>query len=246
MTGIRLASRRAAARARLSLILLALVALACLLATLPLSLLSGQLGYGAVAVVIGIPCAAVGVVVARRQPGNPLGWLFLMTGILLLISNDAGDYAYYVYRLGHRLPFGPAALVIDQLWDGGPGPVRGDHPALSRRPAAVGVLALGPAGLLCPVPRVAGRRGHRGGRRARRPPGPHRRGRRPIRHRLPGRLVRRRPAFDPARPAGVVGGLHRPPGAELASLVGRTAPAAEVAGERRSLWLSSALSFPSC
>jgi hypothetical protein len=119
MTGIRLASRRAAARARLSLILLALVALACLLATLPLSLLSGQLGYGAVAVVIGIPCAAVGVVVARRQPGNPLGWLFLMTGILLLISNDAGDYAYYVYRLGHRLPFGPAALVIDQLWEAG-------------------------------------------------------------------------------------------------------------------------------
>ena len=119
MTGIRLASRRAAAQARLSLILLALVALACLLATLPLSLLSGQLGYGAVAVVIGIPCAAVGVVVARRQPGNPLGWLFLMTGILLLISNDAGDYAYYVYRLGHRLPFGPAALVIDQLWTAG-------------------------------------------------------------------------------------------------------------------------------
>ena len=119
MTGIRLASRRAAARARLSLILLALVALACLLATLPLSLLSGQLGYGAVAVVIGIPCAAVGVVVARRQPGNPLGWLFLMTGILLLISNDAGDYAYYVYRLGHRLSFGPAALVIDQLWEAG-------------------------------------------------------------------------------------------------------------------------------
>ncbi len=119
MTGIRLASRRAAARARLSLILLALVAVACLLATLPLSLLSGQLGYGVVAVVIGIPCAAVGVVVARRQPGNPLGWLFLMTGILLLISNDAGDYAYYVYRLGHRLPFGPAALVIEQLWTAG-------------------------------------------------------------------------------------------------------------------------------
>ena len=119
MTGIRLASRRAAARARLSLILLALVAVACLLATLPLSLLSGQLGYGVVAVVIGIPCAVVGLVVARRQPGNPLGWLFLMTGILLLISNDAGDYAYYVYRLGHRLPFGPAALVIDQLWTAG-------------------------------------------------------------------------------------------------------------------------------
>ena len=100
MTGIRLASRREAARARLSLVLLALFALLSLVATLPLSLLSGQLGNGIVAVVVGIPCAAVGVLVARRQPGNPLGWLFLSTGTCLFISNDAGDYSYYVYRLG--------------------------------------------------------------------------------------------------------------------------------------------------
>ena len=93
--------------------------------------------------VIGIPCAAVGVLVARRQPGNPLGWLFLMTGSLLFVSNDAGDYSYYVYRLGHRLPFGPAALVIDQLWTARPRPVRSDHPALPRRQALVPVLALG-------------------------------------------------------------------------------------------------------
>ena len=119
MTGTQPASRRAAPRSSLSLTVLSLLALLSLLATLPLSLLSGQLGYGTVAVVIGIPCAAVGVVVARRQPGNPLGWLFLLTGILLLISNDAADYAYYVYRLGHRLPFGPVGLVIDQLWTAG-------------------------------------------------------------------------------------------------------------------------------
>ena len=117
MTGTRPARRQAAARRRLSL--LSLLALLSLLGTLPLSLLSRQLGDGIVAVVIGIPCAAVGVLVARRQPGNPLGWLFLMTGSLLFVSNDAGDYAYYVYRLGHRLPFGPAALVIDQLWTAG-------------------------------------------------------------------------------------------------------------------------------
>jgi hypothetical protein len=117
MTGTRPARRRAPPRRRLSL--LPLLALLSLLATLPLSLLSRQLGAGIVAVVIGIPCAAVGVLVARRQPGNPLGWLFLMTGSLLFVSNDAGDYSYYVYRLGHRLPFGPAALVIDQLWTAG-------------------------------------------------------------------------------------------------------------------------------
>jgi MFS family permease len=87
-----------------------------LVATLPLTLLSGQLGDGLVALVIGIPCAGLGVVVARRQPANPLGWLFLAIALCLFIANDGGDYSYYVYRLGHHLPFGPAALTLDQLW----------------------------------------------------------------------------------------------------------------------------------
>ncbi|MGH3206087.1 MAG: hypothetical protein ACRDOA_00420 [Streptosporangiaceae bacterium] len=87
-----------------------------LVATLPLTLLSGQLGDGLVALVIGIPCAGVGVVVARRQPGNPLGWLFLAIALCLFVANDSGDYAYFLYRLGHHLPFGPAALALDQLW----------------------------------------------------------------------------------------------------------------------------------
>jgi hypothetical protein len=87
-----------------------------LAATLPLTLLSGQLGDGLVALVIGIPCAGVGVVVARRQPGNPLGWLFLAIALCLFVANDGGDYSYFVYRLGHHLPFGPAALALGQLW----------------------------------------------------------------------------------------------------------------------------------
>ncbi len=87
-----------------------------LAATLPLTLLSGQLGDGIVALVIGIPCAAVGFLVARRQPGNPLGWLFLAEAILLFVSNDGGDYAYAVYRLGRPLPFGPVGLALDELW----------------------------------------------------------------------------------------------------------------------------------
>jgi hypothetical protein len=84
-----------------------------LLATIPLSLLSRQIGDGIVAVVIGIPCAAVGAVVARRQPRNPLGWLFLMTAVFLLAANDGGDYSYFVYRLGHHIPLGPAALALE-------------------------------------------------------------------------------------------------------------------------------------
>ena len=90
-----------------------------LVANIPLTVVSGLLGSGIVAVVIGIPCAAVGFLVARRQPGNPLGWLFLAAAVCLFVSNAGADYAYLVYRLGHRLPFGPIGLVLDQLWTAG-------------------------------------------------------------------------------------------------------------------------------
>ena len=106
---------RARLQAALAAVLGGLAAL-FLVATLPLTMLSGQFGDGIVALVIGVPCAAVGLLVARRQPGNPLGWLFLAVAILLFVSNDAGDYAYAVYRLGRHLPFGPVGLAVDQLW----------------------------------------------------------------------------------------------------------------------------------
>ena len=85
-------------------------------AAIPLSLLSHQLDSGVIAAVIGVPCAAVGIVVTRRQWGNPLGWLFLAIGVCLFLSTAGGDYATLAYRLGHRLPFGPVALALDQLW----------------------------------------------------------------------------------------------------------------------------------
>jgi hypothetical protein len=95
------------------------LAVVSLAANLPLTLLSGQLGAGIVAVVIGIPCAGVGFLVARRQPGNPLGWLFLAVAICLFVGNDGGDYSYAVYRLGRHLPFGPVGLTVDQFWIAG-------------------------------------------------------------------------------------------------------------------------------
>ncbi len=106
---------RAGPRASCAAVLGSLAALS-LAATLPLSLLSGQLGDGIVALVIGVPCAGVGFIVARRQPHNPLGWLFLAAAILLFVANDGGDYAYAVYRLGRRLPLGPVGLAVDELW----------------------------------------------------------------------------------------------------------------------------------
>jgi hypothetical protein len=87
-----------------------------LAAAVPLTVLSGQLGDGVTAWAIGIPCAGVGFLVARRQPGNPLGWLFLVCAGCLFTSNDAVDYSYFVYRLGHHVPFGPLALWLSELW----------------------------------------------------------------------------------------------------------------------------------
>ena len=97
-------------------IALGLLALLAFAAMIPLSLLSHQEGNGVIAVVIGVPCAAVGLVVARRQQANPLGWLFLVIGICLFLCTDGGDYALLIYHLGHRLPFGPVGLVLAEIW----------------------------------------------------------------------------------------------------------------------------------
>jgi hypothetical protein len=90
-------------------------------AMIPLALLARQagslaLGNLAIAAVIGVPCAAVGWLVARRQPGNPLGWLFLVIAVCLFLSTDGGEYAAFSYLLGHHLPFGPVGLVLDDIW----------------------------------------------------------------------------------------------------------------------------------
>ena len=90
-------------------------------AMIPLALMArpaGSLVLGnlAIAAVIGVPCAAVGWLVTRRQPGNPLGWLFLVIAVCLFLSTDGGEYAAFSYLLGHHLPFGPVGLILDDIW----------------------------------------------------------------------------------------------------------------------------------
>jgi hypothetical protein len=97
-------------------IVLGLLVILSLTAAVPLSLLAHQLDSGLIAAVIGVPCAAVGWLVTRRQPGNPIGWLFLVTGVFMFLSTAGGDYGYYVYRLGHHLPLGAAGSALSQFW----------------------------------------------------------------------------------------------------------------------------------
>jgi hypothetical protein len=59
-------------------------------------------------VAIAVPFAAVGVFLARRQPGNAIGWLMSGTAICALLTPDAGFYAMLDYRMGH----GPRADLL--------------------------------------------------------------------------------------------------------------------------------------
>ena len=64
--------------------------------------------------------ALPGVVVARRQPGNPIGWILIGLGVHAGVIPDIGRYAVFDYHFprGH-LPFGPAAAVVETgLWTG--------------------------------------------------------------------------------------------------------------------------------
>jgi hypothetical protein len=86
------------------------------IALIPLSLLARQPGYPLQPIMIAIPSAAVGVLVARHQPRNPNGWLLLAIAAAILLSTGAGAYSVLVYRLGRDLPLGSLGLVLYQLW----------------------------------------------------------------------------------------------------------------------------------
>ncbi len=63
------------------------------------------------------PYAAVGAVVANRQPRNPIGWIILTSSIVTMFAGDAGDYAVFVFRDGHAsLPLGRLAVVVASGW----------------------------------------------------------------------------------------------------------------------------------
>ena len=98
---------------------LGVLALILLGATAALSTLAHQATFLNIATGIPIPLvyAGVGVIVARHQPRNPVGWILILFVVLFLIPVDAGFYAVLRYRLGyHGLPLGPAAVTVTSLW----------------------------------------------------------------------------------------------------------------------------------
>jgi hypothetical protein len=67
--------------------------------------------------VVATPFLLVGVVVARRQPRNGVGWIMLATSLFYMAQADASMYTVLDYRLhGGRLPFGPIAVLAQPTW----------------------------------------------------------------------------------------------------------------------------------
>jgi hypothetical protein len=101
------------------------VALLLLLAAIPLEALwPGTLAAGsgtgalgdATGVALVLAFAGVGVVVARRQPRNPIGWLLLLAAIAWEAGNYSPAYLDLDYLDHHgSLPLGHVACCSPQL-----------------------------------------------------------------------------------------------------------------------------------
>ncbi len=93
--------------------------LTLLVAVLPLSALANQFTLGTVSLLIFAPFAAVGLLVAFRQPRNPIGWVMLLLALSFMVSADASAYSVAAYRAGHHgLPLARLAVFLTAGWIG--------------------------------------------------------------------------------------------------------------------------------
>jgi hypothetical protein len=91
--------------------------LAVVAATFPLAAMAhGLTDAAATSWLVAVPFAAVGLLVALRQPGNRMGWLLLAAGLFIAVNFAASFYTDLVYRLGHPLPLGAVALLVQPSW----------------------------------------------------------------------------------------------------------------------------------
>ena len=110
--------RRARSASSTAAALLGALALALTVLYVPLAYPVRDYGDGWQVLFGFLAFALPGVVVARRQPGNPIGWILLGLGVFVCFYTDAGRYAVFDYHVHHgSLPFGPAAAVVaTALW----------------------------------------------------------------------------------------------------------------------------------
>jgi len=97
-------------------VVLGILVVALVVVIFPLTYLTDdpQVGWVANApwMFIGLVFAGVGVVVARQQPKNRIGWLLIVAGGLVILSSDVSAYVVLDYRVaGGGLPLGPLAVA---------------------------------------------------------------------------------------------------------------------------------------
>ena len=94
----------------------------------------------------------VGLLIVSRRPGNPVGWLFILTGLMMALEIFAVEYAGRIAFAGATLPGGAhIAWLSDSFWILGPAvalPVAiavfpdGRMPGSRWRPALIVAVAL--------------------------------------------------------------------------------------------------------
>jgi hypothetical protein len=112
----RLASPRTATV--LACVMVVLFAILLVESALAHRLTARNLGAAASLTTLTVVIAVVGLVVARHQPRNPIGWLLAGEALLTLVTISASAYTESVYYRGHPgLPLaGPVALVLAELF----------------------------------------------------------------------------------------------------------------------------------
>ena len=98
---------------------LGVVVVLLLAAWVPLAAMAHDLTVGNLASTgaLSLPFTVVGVIVARHQPRNPMGWLLTAVGLFTVVGAVAAEYDILIYRLGHRgWPFGPFTAFLEVSW----------------------------------------------------------------------------------------------------------------------------------
>src|ERR1700680_2123257 len=74
-------------------------------------------GFPGADCVTALAFVAMGFLIARRYPANPVGWIMLAVAVLSIVLGDAQLYALLVYRTHTSLPLGPvAAWLGSTMW----------------------------------------------------------------------------------------------------------------------------------
>ncbi|HLW95146.1 MAG TPA: hypothetical protein VKS25_07200, partial [Solirubrobacteraceae bacterium] len=108
--------------ARTAWVLLLVLTLASPVAAIALAILIHQTSFSdagnlAPWLAMSLAFGGVGLVVARREPHNAMGWLLLVVSACMSLVNVAPPYAYLDYTLHEgRLPLGAIAVLLCQSY----------------------------------------------------------------------------------------------------------------------------------